>query len=350
MSEKTEEATPKKRRKAREDGQVAMSAEFTGVAVMLSAIAVMVVMGLAVATRLAGFMLQAIEVATRPELDSSAVGPFLYESLMTMGWMMGPLVGVTFVIAAFVTYLQVGPILTIKPIIPKGEKLNMINGLKQMFSTDKLVELAKNVSKLSAMAAVGYMVLRQMMPPMALTPRGNLLDATMALATAALRLSLFLVGGLVLFGVIDLIWQRYKHEKELRMSKHEVKREFKESQGDPQLEGKRKQFHRELTQGTGIKSVKDADVVVVNPSHVAVALRYRESEMRAPTIVACAKGVTARKIKKLARRHGIPMVRNVDLARALVDVGLEEQIPDEFFEPVAEILKYVYELRDEQGR
>ncbi len=346
MSEKTEKATPKKRRQARKKGQVAKSAEFTGVAVMLGAIAVLVAMGMLIVERMVGFTLQSIEVATRPELDASAVGPFIYESLYAIGWMMGPLVGVTFVVAAFITYVQVGPILTVKPLIPDANRLNMVNGLKKMFSVDKLVDLTKNVAKLSAMGAVGFLVLRRVMPSMALTPRGNLMDATMALGKAALQLSLFLVAGLVLFGIIDLVWQRYQHEKKLRMSKHEVKREFKESEGDPLIKGKRKQQHRELTQGAGLKQVEDADAVVVNPSHVAVALRYRESEMRAPTIVACGKGVTARKIKKLARRYGIPIVRNVDLARALVDVGLDSQIPEEFYEPVAEVLKYVYELNE----
>lgn len=346
MAEKTEEATPKRRREARKDGDVAKSAEFTGMVVMLSAIAVLVSMGLAIVERLVGFTLQTIEVATRPGLEPAAIGPFVYEGLMTIAWMMGPLVGVTFVMAAFITYVQVGPVLTAKPIIPDGAKLDMAKGLKQMFSVDKLVELAKNVTKLSAMGAVGYLVLRRLMPSMALTPRGNLLDATVALATAALHLSLFLVGGLVVFGIIDVIWQHYQYEKKLRMSKHEVKREFKESEGDPMMEGKRKEVHREMVQSAGAKNVEDADAVVVNPTHVAVALRYREEEMNAPTIVACGRGVTARKIKKLARRHGIPLVRNVDLAHALVDVGLESQIPEEFFEPVAEVLQYVYELEE----
>ena len=347
MSEKTEEATPKKKREARQKGQVAKSAEFTGMAVMLAAIAVMVSMGLLIAERLAGFMLQCIEVATRPELSRSAVGPFLYEAMLSLAWMMGPLVGVTFIFAAFITYVQVGPILSIKPLIPDFNRLNIAEGLKRLFAPEKLFELAKNVTKLSLMSAVGFLVLRQLMPAMSLTPRGNLLDATMALAKASLQLSIFLVAGLVIFGVIDLIWQRYQHDKKLRMSKDDIKREFKESEGDPMLKGKRKQFHRELIEGAGLKQVKDADAVVVNPSHVAVALRYRESEMRAPTIMACGKGVTARKIKKLARRHGIPLVRDVELARGLVEVGLNSQIPEEFFEPVAQVLRYVYSLEDQ---
>ena len=346
--EKTEKATPKRRRKAREDGQIAKSAEFSGVAVMLGAIAVIVVTGAMIGQRLVGLMLQAIEVATRDELDTSSVAPFIYEAAWTTAAMMAPLVGVTFVVAAVVTYLQVGPLLTVKPVIPDATKLDMVQGMKQIVSPDKLVDLAKNVAKLGAMGWVGYLVLKKYLPPMAMTPRGNLLDGGMALAQAALQLALFLVAGLVLFGILDLIWQRYQHEKRLRMAKHEVKRENKEAQGDPMIKGKRKQAHREILAdaGGGLKNVSDADAVVVNPTHVAAAIRYREQEMTAPTIVACGRGVTARKIKQLARRHGVPIVRNVDLARALVDVGLESQIPADLFEPVAEVLHHVYELKD----
>ena len=345
MSEKTEEATPKKKRDARKKGQVAKSAEFTGIFVMLSAIAVMVVMGTFILAQLASFSLRSIEVATREDLDPGATISFLYDSLHALLMMIGPLIFVTFFAAGFITYLQVGPLFTLKPVIPDLNKLNPAQGLKNLVSMSKVVELIKNVGKLSVMGVVGFLVIRQVTPPMALTPRGSLVDAAIALTIAALRLSLFLVAGLVIFGVVDLIWKNYEHNKKLRMAKHEIKQEHKQSEGDPMLKGKRKQFHKELIQGSGIQNVQDADAVVVNPTHVAVALRYRPDEMQAPTIIAAGKGVTARKIKALARRYDIPIVHNIDLARALVDQDLETEIPEEFFEPVAEILRFVYEMK-----
>lgn len=348
MSEKTEEATPKKKREARKKGQVAKSAEFTAIFVMLSAIAVMVSMGVLIIYRLAGFTLQSIEIATRPELEPGATTAALYESLEALLFMLGPLVGVTFVAAAFITYIQVGPLFTLKPVIPDMNKLNPAQGMKNLFSMSKVVELIKNVGKLSVMGALGTAVIFQVTPPMALTPGGHLLDAAMALSYAALRLSLVLVAGLVVFGVIDLIWKNYEHNKKLRMAKHEIKQEFKQSDGDPMMKGKRKQLHQELIQGSGLKEVQNADAVVVNPTHVAVALRYRQEEMGAPKVIAAGKGITARKIKKLARRYNIPIVHNVPLARALVEVGIEEEIPEEFFEPVAEVLRFVYELREQR--
>ncbi len=346
--EKTEEATPKRKKKAREDGQVARSAEFTGMAVMISACAVLVAYGAAMGQRLIALFLQSIEVATRPHLEPSAVAPFLFETLTLLALMMGPLLGATFIIAALVAYLQVGPMLSIKPLIPDLNRLNIANGLKELFAPAKLVELTKNSAKLAVMGVVGILVLRHALPAMASTPRGHLIDAVVALGQVALTLSLFLIAGLVLFGIADLIWQRYRHAKKLRMSKDEIKREFKQSEGDPMLKQKRKQVHREMLQDAGgLAQVEEADAVVVNPTHVAVALRYRSEEMAAPTIVACGRGPTARKIKALARRHQVPIVHNVDLARALVDCGLESQIPPEFFDPVAEILHHVYQLAEE---
>lgn len=348
MTEKTEEATPKKKRDARKKGQVAKSDEFTGIFVMLAALVVMLAMGRLILKRLASFTLQSIDLATRPDLAPGDTTTFLFDSLEALLFMLGPLVGVAVGAAAFITYIQVGPLFALKPVIPDATKLNVVQGLKQLFSMSKGVELIKNGGKLFVMGTVGCVVIRQVAPPMALTPRGNLLDATMALSMAALQLSLYLVAGLVIFGVIDRIWKNYEHNKKLRMAKHEVKREHKESDGDPMMKGKRQQLHQELIQGSGMARIKDADAVVVNPTHVAVAIRYRQEEMPAPTIIAAGRGDTARQIKQLARRYNVPIVHHVVLARALVEIGLEVVVPEEFFEPVAEILRFVYELRKEE--
>ncbi|MBA2661943.1 MAG: EscU/YscU/HrcU family type III secretion system export apparatus switch protein [Bradymonadaceae bacterium] len=348
MSEKTEEATSKKKRKSREDGQVARSAEFTGVAVMISAVAVMAIMGVSIAQQLGGLCAQAIELAARPDLDPSVTGPFLMDGLRALAIILAPLLGVTFVIAAFISYLQVGALFTIKALIPDSKRIDPIKGAKNIFSKAKAVELVKNVAKLSLMGAVGYAVLRANIAPVLMTPRLELTTALAVFLAAALELSLYLVGGLIGFGVFDLLWQRYKHGKDLRMSKDEVKREYKDSEGDPMMKGQRRRMHKELASAAGAVRVKDADAVVVNPTHVAVALRYREAEMHAPVVVAAGRGDAALEIKRLARRYQIPIVHNVDLARALVEVGVEDEIPENFYEAVAEVLRFVYALRKEE--
>ena len=348
MSEKSEKPTAKRRRKARDEGNVAKSAEFTGAMVMLFAGAALAFWMTEVVARSAGLIQESIGLISRRDPTTADIGPFMMAALVEMSWMLAPVLAVGFVAAAFFNYVQIGALFTMDPLIPKLERLDAAAGLKRMFEPKKLVDLAKNVGKLSVSGVLGYFVIGDKLGALVQLPRLSLWKSMEVLGEVAFDLCAYLGGALVVFGVIDLIWQRHKHEKGLMMSKDEVKREHKESQGDPQLKGKRKQFHRELLADTGVGNVKDADAVVINPTHVAVALRYDGEAMGAPQVVSAGRGELARKIKKMARRHGIPTVRNVPLARALVDLDVDQEIPAEFYEPVAELLNYVYKLRQER--
>lgn len=345
MSDKSEKPTAKRRRKAREDGNVAKSAEFTGAMVMLFAGAALAGWMVVIVGRSAGLIRQSILLISSRDPTHADIGPFMLAALGEMAWMIAPPLAVGFVAAAFFNYVQIGALFTLKAIMPKGERLNAVAGLKRMFEPKKLVDLAKNVGKLSISGTVGYFVIRDKMGLFIEMVRLDLWQAMVATGEVAFELALYLGGVLIVFGVLDLLWQRHQHEKGLMMSKDEVKREYKESQGDPQIKSKRKQFHRELLKDAGTANVKKADAVVVNPTHVAVALRYNDQEMRAPTVVSAGRGEIALEIKRLARRYNVPIVRNVELARALVDTEVDREIPAEFYEPVAEILTYVYQLR-----
>ncbi|QDG51654.1 EscU/YscU/HrcU family type III secretion system export apparatus switch protein [Persicimonas caeni] len=347
MSEKSEKPTAKRRRKAREEGNVAKSAEFTGAMVMLFAGAALAFWMTEIVRRSAGLVVESIGLISSRDPTSADIGPFMMAALVELSWMIAPVLAVGFVAAGFFNYVQIGALFTMDPLIPKGERLNPAAGLKRLVEPKKLVDLAKNVGKLSVSGVLGYFVIGDKLGVLVQLPRMGLWQSMEVLGTVAFDLCAYLGGALVVFGVIDLLWQRHKHEKSLMMSKDEVKREHKESQGDPQIKSKRKQFHRELLKDTGIKNVKKADAVVVNPTHVAVALRYEEESMGAPQVVSAGRGELARQIKKIARRHGIPTIRNVELARALVDLDVDHEIPAEFYEPVAEVLSYVYKLRRE---
>jgi flagellar biosynthetic protein FlhB len=344
VSEKTEEATPKRKRKARQEGDVAKSPEFTGVTVLLAALAATVITGHSIAGRLLSLFERSIALASRPQPDPSLVGPFLMESLRVLALILAPILAAAFALAAFISYIQIGPIFTIKPLIPDAKKLDAIEGLKNLFNKDKAVELVKNVLKLTLMGAIGYATFFEHLAALVRTPRLQLADAFVVFRQGAMELTGYLVGGLVGFAVFDFFWKRHSHAKKMRMSKDEVKREHKESEGDPMIKSQREALHRQMINEAGMKRVSDADVVVVNPTHVAVALRYREEEARAPQVVSRGRGEVAREIKKLARRHRVPIVHNVGLARSLVELELEEEIPQEFYEPVAEILRFAYEL------
>jgi flagellar biosynthetic protein FlhB len=150
-------------------------------------------------------------------------------------------------------------------------------------------------------------------------------------------------------GVLDRFWQMHVFAKEQRMSKHDVKQEYKQTEGDPHIKGQRKQLAEELLMHGSIEDVKNADVVVVNPDHIAVALRYDDDEESAPTVMAKGQRVMAEKIKEVARQFGVPIMRNVPLAHALHDLEVGEEIPEELYEAVAEVLNFVYTLEADEA-
>jgi len=347
VSEKTEDATPKRIRKARKDGDVAKSAEFTGTMVMITAFAVSTLTLSTIASSLMMLMAHAIELATDPTLTEDQAAPFLLEAFTEVSGVMAPLLASVFVVAALVTYLQIGAIFTIKPLTPDANKLNPTQGAKNLVNKDKLVDLVKNVAKLTLMIGVGGQLLWDVVPQLVRIPRAGLAQGIDALSAGFWRIAGTLIAGLVVFAVFDLVWQRHKHAKKLKMSKDEVKREYKESEGDPMIKGKRKQLHQEMLRDASIVRTKKADAVVVNPTHIAVALKYDADTMDAPTILTSGRGERAQQIKALARKHNVPIVRQVPLARELIELDVDREIPADFYDAVAEILRFVYALRAE---
>ncbi|MEM1347936.1 MAG: EscU/YscU/HrcU family type III secretion system export apparatus switch protein [Myxococcota bacterium] len=345
MSEKTEDATPKRVRKARRDGDVAKSAEFTGTMVMITAFAISTLTLSTIASALMALMARAIELAVDPSIDAKQAAPFILEALREIAPVMAPLLAGVCAAAALVTYLQVGALFTIKPLTPDANKLNPVQGAKNIVHKDKLVDLVKNVLKLALMIGIGAQLLWDVVPQLTRVPRAGIAQGIDSLAAGFWRITGALIAGLIVFAVFDLVWQRHKHAKKLKMSKDEVKREYKESEGDPMLKGKRKQLHQEMLRDASIARTKKADAVVVNPTHIAVALAYDADTMSAPTILTSGRGERAKQIKALARKHNIPIVRQVPLARALIELDVDQEIPSDLYDAVAETLRFVYALR-----
>lgn len=348
MSEKTEEPTQKRRDKARKEGNVAKSGEFTGAMVVLFAFSGLSAWMVVIVGRSAGLITQSIELVSRRDPTHTDIGPFLLGSLAELGVMIAPPLALAFAAALFFNYVQIGALFTMEPLMPQGKRLDPVGGFKKMFAVKKLVDLAKNIAKLSVAGALGYRVIRDKLPMLIELPRLTLWKGLLIVSDIIFDLCIYLGAALIGFGIFDLYWQRRQHEQGLKMGKDEVKREHKEAQGDQQVKGQRKRLHRELLNSAGTRQVKKADAVVVNPTHVAVALRYDASKGGAPTVLSAGRGEVAKEIKRLARRYGIPIVKNIDLARALVDTEIDAEIPAEFYEPVAELLTYVYRLRKER--
>ncbi len=345
--EKSQDATPKKLRKARKEGQVAKSAEFTSTATAVVALAAAVLSADVMAAELVGLVREAIEAATAPEISTAQIAPLMLEAWVTAARVLVFVIVPAFVVAALVAYLQVGPVFSLKPVIPDGSRLNPSNGFKQLFAPAKLVDLAKNVGKIVVMGSMGAVLYLDLLPELVRSSRLDLQGAFSVLASDAWRLARYLVGGLIVFAIFDLIWQRYQFAKKMRMSKQDIKDEYKEAEGSPEVKGRRRQLHRELLAEGSVSRVKDADAVVVNPTEIAVAIVYREPEMEAPQVLARGRGPIAAEMRRLARKHDIPIVRDVPLARALVLLEDDEEIPEDLFEAVAEVLRYVYSLQAE---
>lgn len=345
--DKTEEASEQKLAKAREDGDIPKSAEMTSALIMIGASATVLLTLEGMGAEWMGLMGRCLDVAMRAEVDRGLVGRALEDALMTTARMSAPVLVVSAAAAGFFMYVQVGSLITLKPLKPDLNRMNPINGFKQIFTKDKFIDLGRNLLKLSMMAYLAYLVLMDHVPGMVRLPRGELMHGVSALGAATWELGKWLVGSMLVLGGVDLLLQKKRYNKRMMMSKEEVKREYKDSEGDAQTKGQRKQFHQELLESAGSSRVKQADAVVVNPTHVAVAIVYKADQMRAPTIIARGKGAEAQHIKQLARRYQIPIIHNVALARAMVELDVEQEVPPELYDAVAEVLRFVYALRKE---
>ncbi|HSG66666.1 MAG TPA: EscU/YscU/HrcU family type III secretion system export apparatus switch protein, partial [Gammaproteobacteria bacterium] len=326
------------------DGKVARSADFTGVFVMLAAGAALFLTRDLVIARLQTFLLASIDLAAS---DPGAVGvaTVLVLGLQTLGMALGPILLTGFVAALVVAYLQVGPLFTVKPLIPDSKRLNAAEGFKRLFGKDRLVDLVKNVARLGVMIAIGWSAYEASLPQM-LQTMGRAPDRAMSvIGSTGVTMASSLLLGLGVLAIADLLLQRHRYERDQRMTKHEVTQEYKEAEGNPEVKAERRRLHHELLRGSGIEDVEHADVLVVNPTHVAVALQYRAEEMNAPRVLARGRGEVAAELRQRARRHRIPIVRDVTLARSLVELELDDEIPDDLFEAVAEVLHFVYSLR-----
>lgn len=347
--EKTEQPTAKRIRDARKKGQVFRSQDITQAILFLAAAGILVGGGGLIADELRKLLGEFLN----PELLRRSFEPatlvdrfgdaFVRLLLITSPMMIG-----LCAVAAATVFLQVKPLFSTEVVQPKFEKLNPIDGFKNIFFKSKTyIELLKNLLKLTAVLALAYFVIRGDLRDVVLTSRMSVED-TGALATRMVA-SFLLKGGVVflLIGAADFLLQKKLYLKELMMSKEEVKQEHKQEEGDPHIKGMRRHMQEEMAMSGATVNVPKASVVVVNPTHLAVALRYDEDSMSAPEVVAKGREELAAKIRELAEQHQVPVLRNVPLARSLYAVELGREVPEDLYEAVAEVLNWVFQLKRE---
>jgi flagellar biosynthetic protein FlhB len=273
-------------------------------------------------------------------------GPMVTRALLDVGTILAPFFVATAAVGAGAMIAQVGWSVNPELIAPDPGRVSPAKGFARLFSANGAVNLVKAVVKIGIVAGVAYRVIVRTGLDAVAAPAMTL-DEIMSFTGLGLRrLFLAMAVALAVLGVADYVWQRWRHEQSLRMTRQEVKEEQKESEGDPQVRMRFRRAHREIARRRMLADVRGADVVLTNPIHVAVALRYRAAEMAAPRVVAKGAGELAQKIKDAARSAGIPIVERRALARALfrsVKVGAE--IPQALYRAVAEILAYIYSLR-----
>lgn len=344
--EKTEQATPKKRREARKKGQVLKSQELTTAILLLTVFILIHSFSLTLGRQLTGFATDWLSSIAGRDLNIASVSALAFELVLVFGQVMAPIFLAAILIGVLVNFLQVGAYFQFDLIQPKLERINPLNGLRRMFSTRAVVEMFKSLAKLAIIFGVAFLTIRPLLDRILV-----LWAMPISAAVAYVENAIFTIGwrvGLALLGlgIFDYAYQRWEYERNLRMTKQEVKDEYKETEGDPLIKSRMRQRARQMAMSRMMQAVPEADVVITNPTHIAVALQYDAKTMTAPTVVAMGQGYIAQKIREIAQEHDIVIVENKPLARALFETAeIGEVIPADLYQAVAEVLAFVYRLR-----
>lgn len=344
--DKTEQATPRRKNEARNDGNLAKSQDLTAAIMLLAAIVGLQVFGLRVFSNMRNTvqtMLSGAHTSNPARIDDlGAIGAYSMRSMIAM---LTPLLLLVSVAGLVAVVGQVGFLITGKPLIPDPKKLNPIKGIQQMFSARSAVRLVMSVGKFVIIGAIaGYVIYRDMEKMLHLAEL-TVVQAFVVSAQMVFHLAMILAILLIFLAVLDYWYQKWQHSKDLMMTKEQVKQEMKDMDGDPMVKQRRARVARQLAMQRMAQAVPNADVIVTNPTHYAIALKYDNGDMQAPKVIAKGADFMAMRIRQIAALNGIPLVERKPLARALyagVEVG--QEIPQEHYAAVAEILAYVYRL------
>ncbi|HWI49660.1 MAG TPA: flagellar biosynthesis protein FlhB [Rummeliibacillus sp.] len=345
--EKTEKATPKKRQDSRKKGQVLKSQDVTSALVMLSVFLFLLIAATSMRNGVMSFFKQTFsKYMLVDSLSIELVIKVYKEVISETAVVVLPIMGVAVIAAIVGNFLQFGLLFTTEPLKFDLTKLDPIKGIKRIFSLRAIIELLKSILKISLIGAVTTAILwvniDDVLSLSFKSPWATL--ATVSKLTVLMGIAASIV--LLLIAVLDYFYQKFDYEKNLKMSKQDIKDEYKNSEGDPLIKSKIKQRQREMAMRRMMQEVPQADVVITNPTHYAIALKYDDETMDAPKVVAKGTDFIAQKIKLIAKENDVVMVENRPLARAMYDqVEIGQHIPDEFFKAVAEVLAYVYRAK-----
>ena len=342
--EKTEEPTPRRLEKAREEGQTARSKELSTTAVLLFGALGLVAFGSFMAGKMFEVALYNFDVERAAIFDTATMFRHMGESMREAIIALAPWLAVVLV-GAFAGPLGVGGwLFSGKAITPQLSRINPLSGIKRMFSMNSLVELFKAWAKVLVVGTVAYFTIAFFFDTSMSLQKMELKPAISESIDIILLSTVILCASTILIAIVDVPWQIYSHKKKLRMSMQEIKDEFKETEGKPEIKSKIRQLQREAAQRRMMGEVPDADVVITNPTHYAVALKYTGGS-GAPVLVAKGVDQAAMKIREIAREHNVPQMEAPPLARAIYKhTRLEEEIPEGLYVAVAQVLAYIFQM------
>lgn len=343
MSEKTEQPTSKRLRDSRQKGDVAYSKDFTQTLLILAIFGYLI----AASSHIIDTMAQMIVLpSTLLQLGFNQAAETLINALLReMAWILLPFIGIVLIAGIFGDTMQVGILFAFDKLKPSAKKLNMLANAKNIVSKKNFVEFLKSVLKIAFLSVLLWILIRNALPIMTSIPQAGMagLGQVMGELMKTMLIHIGLAYGTI--ALADFAWQRYQYRKGLMMSKDEVKQEYKEMEGDPQIKHQRKQLHQEMQQQGAVASARKATVLVTNPTHLAVALRYDAEETPLPVVLAMGEGALAERMMAAAREAGVPVMQNIALARALTEQAQAGQyIPSELVEPVAELLRLLQQM------
>jgi flagellar biosynthetic protein FlhB len=350
QSEKTEDPTQKKLSDARDKGQVAKSKEFNTWLILTTATLLILTIGPSIARTIGGSLVIFIEQPHMLATDFDSLRGILMGRAVEVAWALGLTALLLMVAAVAAGVMQHGFVWSTESLKPQLSRLSLIEGFKRQFSLKQVVEFLKSILKLAVVAAVGLFVILPYLDTLPLLITMEPAQTLDYLYGLALKLLAGVIGAMAVITAIDIAYQRFEFTKQQRMSRRDIKDELKQSEGDPMVKARLRAVRMERARQRMMAAVPEADVVVTNPTHYAVALKYDEVEMEAPTVVAKGADFVAKRIRELAQENDVPIVENPPLARALFQAEVNQVIPADTYRAVAEVISYVWRIKGYKRR
>ncbi len=345
--EKTEAATPKKKKEAIEKGQVAQSPDVNSALILLSGVLLMLFLGGTMMMQMKDTMGMVCKKLFYEDFDADTFVNLLMDiSLKNMKGVL-PIMGGFMIVGLIASYSQVGIVFSKKALIPDFKKLNPIKGVQKLVSKRALIKTAMAFIKLSIMSGIAYISIRNDLEPLMELVSMRTEEVFSSASGLIFGITLKITIILLILALLDFMYQRWQHSKDLMMTKNEVKQEAKQSDGDPLVKSRIKGVQREMSKKRMMQAIPEADVVVTNPTHYAVALKYDAATMDSPKVIGKGVDLIALKIREVAVKHDIPIVEDRALARILYStIEINNDVPPKLYQAVAKVLSYVYQLRN----